>query len=150
MEQSRARPFTNGFLNDFLGATSSSIQDTENWAPRRGLLAVTEKRKTNKSGGFWNIFSLGELWRQLYKHSEGSCMCSYAVGSTACQVTLSHDRKLCYPASPQFLLKDLPPCLSPPVGITSLGIQGQVPDSGAAQSFVAFEECHVWDLQLPF
>lgn len=113
MEQFRARPFTNGCLNDFLGSTRLPIQDTENWAPRRGLLAVTEKRKTNKSGGFWSMFSLEELWKQLYKHSDGSYMCPYVLGLIPCQVTLSHDRKLCYPASPQFLLKDLPlPCSS--------------------------------------
>lgn len=112
MEQSRARPFTYGFPNYFLSATRSSNQDTENWAPRRGLLAGTEKRQIRVEV-FETCFTWGNSGNTCTNTQMAAACALYVAGSIPCQVTLSHNHKLCFPASPQFLLKDLSlPCSS--------------------------------------
>lgn len=143
----QSKTFANGFLNDFLGATRSSKQDNENWAPRRGLWQWQKKERQIRVEVFETCFPWGNSGTVL--HSDGSCICLCVVGSIPCQVTLSHDVSFATLLLPNSYSRTFP-CLAPPVGITSLGMQGQVPDSGVAQNFVAFEECHIWDLQLRF
>lgn len=158
-EPSGAGPFTNGFLNDCLGPTRSSNEDTKNWAPRRWswLLAGIERRKERKdkqNGAFWNI-SHGRCFP--WGNPDNSCtntqitaVCAlYLVGSVPCWVPYSHAHGLCYPASPQLLLNDIPlPCSSSRDNVP--GHSGQVPCWAVVQSFAVFEECRCWGSLTPF
>lgn len=155
-EQSGAGPFTNGFLNDCLGPTRSSNEDTKNWAPRRWswLLAGIERRKEKKdkqNGAFWNIshrrcFPWGNSDNSCTNTQDNSCVCAVSGGLSSLLGPIQPCPWALLPSSYSMTF----PCPAPPAGIMCLGTQARCHAGQLSRVLLSLKNASVGDLWLPF